>query len=61
MTVFPVAITGSTVETRPRSAGVSGAMTATIPIGSGTLNPKCGPATGLEDARSAWYLSQKPA
>ena len=59
--MFPVAITGSTVDTSPSSAGRSGATTAMTPIGSGTLNPKCGPLTGFEEATSAWYLSQKPA
>ena len=60
-TTFPVVTTGRIVETRPSSTGRSGATTATIPIGSGTLKPKCGPLTGFEDATSAWYLSQKPA
>jgi len=41
------------VETRPSSAGRSGAITPIVPIGSGTLKLKCGPATGFDDASKA--------
>ena len=47
--------------TSPRSAGSSGASTATTPVGSGVEKLKCGPPTGLRVDASARYLSHQPA
>ena len=48
-------------ETRPSSAGSSGASTATTPVGSGTVKLKYGPATGFELPSTCASLSAHPA
>src|SRR6185295_20130069 len=59
--VLPVAITGASTLTRPSSPGVAGAVTATTPVGSGTLKLKYGPATALADPVTWATLSGQPA
>src|SRR5690242_18302163 len=58
--VLPVAITGASTLTSPSSPG-AGAITATTPVGSGTLKLKYGPATALADPVTWATLSGQPA
>src|SRR5688500_3862696 len=58
---FPPTTTGASRETRPASAGSSGARIATTPVGSGTVKLKYGPATGLEEPSTCASLSAQPA
>src|SRR5215813_2977672 len=59
--VLPVAITGATTLTSPSRPGAAGAITATTPVGSGTLKLKYGPATGLAAPATCATLSGQPA
>ena len=59
--VLPPAITGATTETRPSSAGVSGARIETTPIGSSIEKLKCDDATGLTLENTCCTLSHQPA
>jgi hypothetical protein len=59
--VLPAASTGATTLTSPSSELRCGARTATTPVGSGTENPKYGPATGLLLPRTPASLSVHPA
>ena len=47
--------------TRPSSAGSSGAITATTPVGSGSVKLKYGPATGFDEPSTCASLSAQPA
>jgi hypothetical protein len=47
--VFPLRITGAINETSARSAGSSGQMTTTTPVGSGMVKLKCELATGFTE------------
>src|SRR5215469_3488874 len=60
-TVFPVAITGAVTLLSPSRLDSAGAMTATTPVGSGTLKLKYGPATGLAPPATCATLSGHPA
>ena len=60
-TAFPPTSAGTIRATRPSSAGSSGAITATTPVGSGTVKLKYGPATGLEPPSTWASLSAQPA
>src|SRR5215204_1594032 len=59
--VLPPTITGASRATRPSSAGCSGAMTPTTPVGSGTVKLKYGAATGFDEPSTCAYLSAQPA
>ena len=50
-----------TRETSPSNGGSSGAMTATTPVGSGTVKLKYGPATGFDEPSTCASLSAHPA
>jgi hypothetical protein len=60
-TVLPPTSAGTILETSPSSAGSSGAMTATTPVGSGSVKLKYGPATGFDDPSTCASLSAQPA
>ena len=53
---LPPTSTGARRETRPPSAGSSGARMATTPVGSGTEKLKYGPATGFEEPSTCAQL-----
>src|SRR6266516_4102438 len=59
--VFPVAITGAITLVSPSRLESAGAITATTPVGSGTLKLKYGPATGLAPPATCATLSGQPA
>src|ERR1017187_5340748 len=58
---LPVAMTGASTLTRPSRPASDGAITATTPVGSGTLKVKYGPATGLAAPATCATLSGQPA
>jgi hypothetical protein len=59
--VLPVAMTGASTLTRPSSPPSGGVITATTPVGSGTLKLKYGPATWLAPPAIWATLSGQPA
>src|ERR1019366_1586362 len=59
--VLPVAITGASTLTSPSRLDSAGAMTATTPVGSGTLKLKYGPATAFAAPATWATLSGQPA
>src|SRR2546430_8884169 len=60
-TVLPPQSAGATRLTRPASAGSSGAMMPTTPVGSGMVKLKYGPETGLVLPATCASLSVQPA
>src|SRR6476659_1426519 len=60
-TALPPTSAGAIRETRPASAGSSGARIATTPCGSGTVKLKYGPATGFDEPSTCASLSAQPA
>src|SRR5882672_303845 len=58
---LPLKITGATSETNASSAGSSGQMTTTTPVGSGVVKLKCELATGFTDPKIWLNLSVQPA
>src|SRR5450432_381417 len=55
--VLPVAITGSSTDTKPSRLDDGGATIATTPVGSGTEKSKNGPATGFAAPTTCAILS----
>src|SRR6185436_293478 len=60
-TAFPPTRAGTRRETSPSSGGSSGAITATTPVGSGSVKLKYGPATGFDEPSTWGSLSAQPA
>ena len=60
-TALPPTSAGASRETRPPSAGSSGARIATTPVGSGKVKLKYGPETGFEEPITCASLSAQPA
>src|SRR5215212_2592036 len=60
-TALPPVSGGSRRDTSPSRDGSSGAITATTPVGSGTVKLKYGPATGFEPPSTCASLSVQPA
>ena len=60
-TVLPEQMIGATIDTKPSSGSRCGATAATTPVGSGMVNEKNGPATGLAPPNTAASLSVHPA
>src|SRR6218665_569922 len=58
--VFPPAITGRIIETKPIKLFVCGAIIPTTPVGSKVEKLKCELATGFTELNTCVYLSHQP-